>query len=222
MTRTLLALPLAALSIVAWPATPARAQNTNMARGTVTAVAADSVSVKVRDAEMKFSVDSKTQVVAVGAGTKARQATAAGKAGPVLSEVVKVGQAVEVSYSETSGALHASRIRAILTVGSGGGSVTEAKQAAEVSSGAVTSVSATSLTISGSAGSGASFTQTFTIDAQTKVIGKGAGTAAAAKGGKPTITDLVASGDQVSVSFRDVGGSLHATDVRVLMKKGVR
>ncbi len=218
MRRTLLALPIAALSVVGWPAAPARAQNANMARGTVTAIAGDSVSVKVRDTEMKFSYDTKTVVEAVGGGTKTRQAVAAGKPGPTLSEVVKVGQAVEVSYREVGGGLHASRIRAIASAGSGGGSVSEAKPAPETSTGTVKSIAATSLTISGSSGGGATFTQVFTIDASTKVFAKGASTATASKGGKAAITDLVANGDRVSVTFHEMGGALHAADVHVTSK----
>ena len=69
------------------------------------------------------------------------------------------------------------------------------------------SVTATSMTISGSSGGGATFTQTFTIDSGTTVIGKGVGTALASKGGKDTITDLVKSGDRVSVSYTEKGGT---------------
>lgn len=41
---------------------------------------------------------------------------------------------------------------------------------------------------------------TFSIDAKTKVIGKGVGTASAAKGGKATIVDLLKEGDRVTVT----------------------
>lgn len=41
---------------------------------------------------------------------------------------------------------------------------------------------------------------TFSIDAKTKVVGKGIGTASAAKGGKATITDLLKEGDRVTVT----------------------
>ena len=76
------------------------------------------------------------------------------------------------------------------------------------------------MTISGSSGGGAKFTQTFTIDGDTKVVGKGAGTAT--KGGKVIITDLVANGDRVSVSFHDMGDTLHASAVRVTMKSATK
>jgi hypothetical protein len=74
------------------------------------------------------------------------------------------------------------------------------------------------MTISGNSGSGATFTQTFTIDGSTKVIGKGAGTAAAAAGGKTVVTDLVGTGDHVSVTYHAAGNALHAAEIRVTNK----
>jgi len=220
MKPTLIALALLALAVVGWPSTQLLAQESKMARGTVTALAADSVTVKVGDQEMKFSVDAKTKVEAVGAGTKTRQAQAAGQQGPKLSEVVKVGQPVAVSYHEMGGSLHASRIRAIASVAGGAGGAAAGAAATKTATGTVKSVAATSMTITGSSGSGATFTQTFTIDSNTKVIGKGAGTAAAAAGGKTAITDLVGNGDHVSVTYHAAGNALHAAEVRVTAKSG--
>jgi len=221
MKPTLIALALGALAVVAWPTNQLLAQETKMARGTVTALGADSVTVKVGEQEMKFSVDAKTNVEAVGAGTRTRQAQAAGQAGPKLSEVVKVGQPVAVSYHEQGGSLHASRIRAIASVPSGGGAAaTTGAGGAKTANGTVKTITATSMTITGSSGSGATFTQTFTIDSSTKVIGKGAGTAAAAAGGKTVVTELVGNGDHVSVTYHAAGNALHAAEIRVTMKTG--
>jgi hypothetical protein len=128
-------------------------------------------------------------------------------AGAKMSDIIKVGQAVLVSYHDMGGTLHAASIRAVSSPG---------PKPATSSTGTVQSVSATSMTITGSSGSGAKFTQSFAIDGNTKVVGKGAGTAT--KGGKVTITDLVGSGDHVSVSFHDMGGSLQASTVTVTMK----
>lgn len=211
MRRLLFAVPLAALSVVGWPTTHALAQDTKTARGTLTAMAADSVTVKVGAADMTFGVDNKTNVEAPGAGGKARQAAAAGKGGPKLADVLKVGQAVEVSYHDMGGALHAATIRRVASPGNAGAP-------GKTSAGKVTAVSATSLTITGSASGGATFTQSFTIDPKTTVTGRGAGTAAAAKGGKTVATDLIAMGDTVSVSFREEGATLHASSVRVTAK----
>jgi hypothetical protein len=219
MRRFVLVLAVTALVAAGWPTTQALAQDSSKTRGTISALSGDSVTVKVRDQEMKFRVDAKTVVEAKGAGTKDRQAEAAGKAGPKLSEVVKTGDAVEVTYVDVpSGALRATHIRSILSVGNTG----DAKPSELVSNGTVKSVTGAALTISGSSGAGATFTQSFTIDPTTKVIAKGAGTAAAAKGGKLALTDAVATGDRVSVSYHEGAGALQASEVRVTMKGGVR
>ena len=210
MKRTCFGLALGILVVVASPVN-VLAQAAKTARGTVTAVGADSVTVKVADQEMKFAVDSTTNVEATGAGTKARQAQAAGQAGPKLSDVVKIGQPVQVSYQDMNGTLHAVRIRAVSSVGGG-------PETAKSANGVVQSVSPTSMTIEGSSGGGAKFTQTFVIDTQTKLIGKGAGTAAAAQGGKLVVTDIVSNGDRVNVSFHAVGETLHASEIRVMTK----
>ena len=209
MRRTLLAL--AVLAVAAWPATHAFAQDAKKVTGTVTAMAADSVSVKVANVDMKFAVDAKTTVEASGAGTKAAAAMKAGAAGPKLADVVKVGQNVEVTYHEMGGTNHAAMIRRVSSPGASPAASTR-------SSGKVTAVAADSMSISGTSGGGASFSQTFTIDSKTKVTGKGAGTAAAAKGGKVVVTDIVHTGDTVSVSFHDMGGTLHAASITVTMK----
>jgi hypothetical protein len=207
------ALALGILAVVFSPPNNALAQATKTARGTVTALAADSVTVKVADQDMKFVVDGKTTVEATGAGTKSKQAQQTGMSGPKLTDVVKVGQPVQVTYHDTNGTLHAARIRAVSSVGGG-------PETAKSSNGIVQSVSPTSMTINGSSGAGARFTQIFVIDPQTKVIGKGAGTAAAAQGGKLVVTDIVASGDRVNVSFHPVGDALHASEIRVVTKAG--
>lgn len=215
MRRTLVAIPIAALSLVGWSTLPATAQGTKTARGTVTSIANDSVTVKVGAQDMKFSVDGQTTVEATGAGTRTRQAQAAGAAGVKVGDLLRTGQAVEVSYSETGGAMRATRIRAVSSAGGGGsGSAdTPAAPAAKRASGTVKSVAAGSLTIS-SGGKDS----TFAIDSSTQVQGRGAGTAARRGGGRVPITDLVASGDTVTVTYHDAGGAMHASDVRVTVK----
>jgi hypothetical protein len=84
---------------------------------------------------------------------------------------------------------------------------------AMTASGMVKSVSATSLTVS-SGGKD----MTFTIDSSTKFVGKGLGTKSQAKGGKMTASDAVAANDTVSVSYHDMGGTMHAASVRVTAK----
>lgn len=220
MRRTVLGLSLAAFSLVGWVPSHAIAQDTKSARGTITAMAGDAITVKAGDRELKFTVDAKTVLTAEGAGTAAREAASAGKPGPKLADFVKVGDAVEVSYHEMGGTMHAARIRRVRSPGPGGGMTSDQK--AETSDGTVDTVSAMSLTISGAASGGAKFTQTFTIDGDTKVVAVGAGTAAAAaaaKGTKMGITDYVGTGDQVTVMYHKMGNSLHAAEVRVRRKK---
>jgi len=80
-------------------------------------------------------------------------------------------------------------------------------------SGTVKSVSGTSLVVS-SAGKD----MTFTLDSSTKFVGKGLSTKTREKGGKLMASDAVSSGDMVSVTYHDMGGTMHAASVRVTNK----
>ena len=209
---------ISAILVFAWLVVPTLAQSSKSARGTVTAMAGDTVTVKAGTQELKFTVDATTRVIGEGAGTASRAAEAKGAAGPKLAEVLKVGDAVEVSYRETGGTMHATTVQKVPTPGPGGGTTSDARAAtkSETASGTVTAVSGTSLTITGTAPAGGSFTQTYTIDGNTKVIGEGAGTAAAK--GKVTIMDLVSKGNRVTVNYQTAGATLTATEVRVTRK----
>ena len=212
MRRTVLAIPLAVVALVGWPTSHAYAQETKTAKGTVTAVSADSVTVKAGAQDMKFAVDSSTAVTATGAGTKTRKAAEEGKK-PAITELLTAGTPVEVKYHDMGGTLHAASIRAIASAGEGGGGVMADKPGAKTASGTVKSVSAGSLVISEGGKD-----MTFTVDKDTKVVGKGLGTKGAASGGKLAITDAVSSGDMVSVTYHDMGGTMHAATVRVTPK----
>ena len=217
MKSTVIALTFTTLSVLLGSSSPASADEAKVARGTVAAIGAKSVTVKVGDQDMTFAVDSKTLVEARGGSTKTGQAQAAGKPGPQLSELIAAGQSVAVTYTGTAGALHATGIKRIpksaaAPVGA------KAENAQKTSAGVVKSMGADWITINGSGGGGSSFEQTFKIGAATKVFAKGAGTAAAAKGGKVPFADIVTSGDHVSVSYHVQGDSLLASDVHVTMK----
>src|SRR4029079_15488828 len=80
-------------------AVPAMAQ-TKTVKGSVKEVGANTITVTSAGKDMTFNVDAKTTVVARGAGTKSKAAEAAGKTGPGIAEVLKAGEAVEVSYHE--------------------------------------------------------------------------------------------------------------------------
>jgi hypothetical protein len=215
MRSTLFAVTLTALSFTYWPATPS-AQENHVAKGIISEIGGTSVSVKVAGEMMTFGVDTKTHVEGRGAGTKARQITASGKPGPQLSDVLKVGQSVAVTYRDVAGKPYASMIRTLPGGGNGGAAVQTASDMR--STGTVKAIGGDSITIVGASGGGGSFTQTFVVNSATRVVGKGAGTATAAKGGRVPFADLVAAGDKVSVSYRKVGNALQASDVHVTMK----
>ena len=214
MRSTFFALTLTALSVVWWPTTSALAQHAKVARGTIAAIGGQSVTVKVGDQDMTFSIDSKTIVQVRGASSKSARAAAAGRSGPHLDEVLQPGQAVAVTYRDMAGALHATGIRALPKPAA----LPASAKAEMKASGVVKSIGADWITINGRSSGGATFEQTFKIDPQTKVFGKGAGTAAAAAGGKAPFTHLVAGGDHVSVSYHQSGNGLLASDVHVTMK----
>ena len=221
MRRTILGRSLAVVTLVGWLVAPALAQETKSARGSVTAITGNSLTVKAGASEMKFTIDGKTVLTAEGAGTADRKAETAGKPGPKLSDFIKVGDAVEVSYHETGGALHAANVRRVSSAGGGGGGTTStapAQPRSETANGTVESLSGTTLTITGST-SGGTTKQSFTVDGKTKVVAVGAGTAASAAGGKVSISDHVGVGDQVTVTYTPTGTILHADEVRVRVKK---
>ena len=72
----------------------------------------------------------------------------------------------------------------------------------------VKSVSGTALTVTADGKD-----TTFSVDAKTKVTGKGIGTKAAAKGGKATIADLLSEGDRVSVTYEEKGAVNYASRI---------
>lgn len=194
-------------------ATPsaAMAQGTKSVKGSVTKVGADSITVKVGEKDMTFAVDGTTKVVAPGGSTKTREAKAEGKTGPMLTEVVKVGQDVEVSYHEKG--MHAAIVQAIVVPPP----PPPAAPKPMTATGVVSAVSEGSLTIKGKTGD-----QTFAIDTKTTVQGTGAGTAdrkMREAGEKPTITKFVQEGDTVTVTYRDVAGTNNASLVRIVRKK---
>jgi hypothetical protein len=78
--------------------------------GTVSSVSGSSVTVKAASGDMTFSVDEKTTVVGTGVGTAGRKVVAEGGK-PTLSEFLKEGDAVSVTYKETAGTKLASTIR---------------------------------------------------------------------------------------------------------------
>jgi hypothetical protein len=220
MKSTLFAIPVTILAIVTLIAAPAHAQAAKKARGKVTTITATNLALDVAGTPMNFAVDAKTRVEAPGGSTATRKAAAAGKAGVPITDVIKTGDAVEVSYADMGGKMQASMIRKVTSVGAatttGGSSTTTAGAAKSTTHaiGKVTAVSATSLTIT-ETGKAA---QTFAIDAKTRVIGRGVGTMASKTAGKISATDAIGSGDTVNVSFTSMNGTMHADQIRVTAK----
>jgi hypothetical protein len=213
MKRLIAMLGCAVLLAAAPPA--AMAQATKTVKGSVTAVGGNSITVKVGDQDMTFAVDGKTNVVGPGGSTKTREAKAEGKPGPVLADVVKTGEAVEVVYHVQ--AMHADSVRKIAAVPPAPAAGAAPAPKAQTATGVVSAVSGSSLTIKGKAGD-----VTFTVDPKTTVTGTGIGTAArkmGEAGAKPTIPDLVHEGDSVSVTYHDMDGTKRASVVRIVRKK---
>ena len=192
----------------------AEAQGTKTVRGTVSKAGPDAVTVNVGGQDMTFKVDSSTQVTARGGSTATRAAKAEGKPGPVLTDIVKTGQGVQVEYHEKD--MHAASIRVLPTPPSASAAPQPPAAKTTSATGAVTAVSSSSLSVKGSSGE-----STFTIDEKTRIIGTGAGTKGRAmkeSGAKPQITDFVSTGDTVSVRYTEDGGTKRASEVRVTKK----
>ena len=193
------------LVLAAGPAA-AVAQPTKTVTGSIAAISASSITVKVDGKDMTFAIDSDTDVVARGGTTKTRAAKAEGK-GVTATDLLKTGQIVEVAYHEQ--AMHAASIREVSSVPSG------AK--AQTASGAVSAISGNTLTIKGAGGD-----MTFTVDENTTVSGSGVGTEAKklmTAGKKSSLTEFLKEGDSVAVTYHESGGSKHASVIRITGRK---
>jgi hypothetical protein len=191
----------------------AAAQDTKTTRGSVTAVGGSSITVKTGDATQTFNIDDKTDITARGASTATRTARAAGKAGPTIADIVKVGDGVEIKYHEAG--MHAASVRVLPQSANLNPPPPPPPPAPKTmtATGVVTAVTGTSLTLKTKEGE-----QTFVIDAKTEVVGKGLGTksAQAKEAGKTTVlSDFVGAGDEVGVRYTERDGAKHASEVRV-------
>lgn len=191
-----LALTLVGLAAVASPA----AAQTKTAQGTVSTVSGNSLTLKIAGAaDMTFAMDDKTTVEAPGAG---KQTRATG--GVKVTDYIKPGGNALVTYHVANGTNQAISIRPVSSAGGPAGPETK------IAAGTAKAVSAGSLTIS-SGGKD----MTFAVTKDTKVLGKGAGTAAREAGGTIAITSLVKAGEAVSISYTEAGTTKTASEVRV-------
>ena len=186
------------------------AEQSKTARGTVTALAADAMTVKVRDTEMKFAVSRSTLVQVRGGSHKTAAARTAGMAGPRLADLLKIGDPVSVSYSEANGAFRATNIVVASATAAGDNQFTPSAPATRLVSGTVTAADANRLTISAGGQD-----MTFAIGTDTHVVGTGIGTKISRMGGRAPIGVLLSNGDRVSVKYYDTNGTRHAARVQV-------
>jgi hypothetical protein len=93
------------------PAKPAKAEagKTLTAMGSVTAVSADSLTVKAKTGDLTFAVDSSTHVSAPGASHKTTAMKDAKKP-TVITDFVKVGDEVSVKYHDMGATKHAASV----------------------------------------------------------------------------------------------------------------
>lgn len=183
------------------------AAQTKEARGTVTAVSDSSLVVKSGEQSMTFIVDGGTSVEASGASTRTRQAEATGKEPAIkVTDYVKTGGAVLVSYREVAGKNHATTIRPIAAAGSASAKSDNAMKNVQ---GRVKSLVGASLVVNIDG-----HDMTFAIDRDTDVLLRGAG-AASRKAGGIKVTDFVHKDDIVRVGFFETNGTMQAREIQI-------
>ena len=92
-----------------------QAQPTKNVKGTLTAVADNSITVNGPAGDMKFMVNGQSKVIAPGASTTTAAVKAqGGGAKPVLTAFLKTGQSVSVDYHEEG--MHAATVRVVSSV----------------------------------------------------------------------------------------------------------
>ena len=176
------------------------------ARGTITAVTDSTLTIKAGAQEMTFVVDSRTHLE-VRSAQRDLQKAQAGSPSPRVNSFFETGQVVLVRFEEEKGRNHALDISRVASTGAGGGSVSNPDK---ISDGKVKLVTASQLTIDANGKE-----MTFAITGDTNVLARGASTATKAAGGGTAITTFVHTGDTVSVSYKDAGGKMTASEVRV-------
>lgn len=112
MTRLLALVSAAALVMAIGVGVSAQGTKTMNAQGTVSTVTTSSLAVKGTSESWTFVIDKDTSVTAKGATTKSLALKADGKSS-VLTDFVKVGDRVSVSYHEMGTMKHASNISVI-------------------------------------------------------------------------------------------------------------
>jgi len=104
MRRVLIAVQFLALALVF--STSAAAKDQVLVNGVVKTVSASSLTVSAGGKDTTFAVDAKTNVVGQGMGTKGE----AKKGKPMITDLLKEGDRVTVTYQGTGSTLHASKV----------------------------------------------------------------------------------------------------------------
>jgi len=201
----------AALGLALMAAGPAFA-GAEAIRATVQAIGADSITLDSMGATKVFKLDSATNVLGKGGSTATRAAKMAGEAGPKISDVLKVGDTVEVHYKDVGGAMHATEIRTGVSLPG----PEEPKTPKMTVNGKLTAIGGDSFTLMADGQS-----HTVKVDNKTMIVGKGAGTKSREldKMDKaPVLGEFLKVGDEVSVDYKDVAGAKVASEVRVVRR----
>lgn len=179
---------------------------TKEARGTVSAVAERSITVKVAAQELTFYVDGETHLEVRRAAKELQQAKPP-TAKPNVSDFFAPADVVLIRYKDESGRHHALDIQHVASTGSGGGSISESER---IASGKVKAITSSQLTLDANGKE-----SVFAITRDTDVLKTGATKATKAAGGTTTITTFVKPGDSVSISYHESAGVATASEVRV-------
>jgi len=178
-------------------------------RGSAVAVSDSFLSVKAGEQTLSFVINRDTLVEAKGASTRARRAESAGNSPAIkVTDYVKPGDPVLVSYRAADGKNLALAVRPISAVGTTG------------AAGSTKTIQAKVKSISGNAlildQNGRDVR--FTLDRETDVLAIGATRATKKAGGSVPITDLVHAGDLVWVEYLEAAGSMRAVEIQVRMR----
>lgn len=190
---------------------PAALAQAKWVRGTVSSVAADTLTVKVGDKEMTFKVDQSTELIARGAGTAMREAQRAGEPGVKFGEFVKPGEGVEVHYTGSGATMTATEIRTGVTA-RGEGQASPVGTSGTSLRGTVSAMTGNSITVKA-----AGQETKLTVTPETRVIGTGVGTKTREmkqQGKAPSVMDLVGMGDTVIVTVQGTT----ASEIRIASK----
>lgn len=190
-------------------AAPGHAQGKE-AQGAVTAISDASMTIASGSRSMTFVIDKSTKLEVKAAARKSRDAKATDTPGVKITEYVKTGTPVVVRYQEANGVNRALFVRPVSSAGDG----SAPEDAAKIADGTVKAVSLSQLTLQSNGKD-----LTFAINGDTDVLARGASKTTKAAGGKTTIADFVHNGDSVSITYRDAGGTMTASQVRVRVAK---